>query len=108
MISLKEEDTGDNNNNNNSSSSKIEEEPIHHVNTDDLFAPPPGMDDDDEEEDSGTMVMTGDLKKEEAAKQIEKLENQFRREKEMYEKKVKEIKDEIHRIKITAGLKQSI
>ena len=107
MISLKEDD-GDANSNN-GSNSKVEES-IHHVAVNDLFAPPStGMDDDDdEEEDTGTMVMTSDLKKEEALKQIEKLENKLKMEKEIYEKKVKAINDEIHDIKVAAGMKQSI
>lgn len=107
MISLKEDD-GDANSNN-GSNSKVEES-IHHVAVNDLFAPPStGMDDDDDdEEDTGTMVMTSDLKKEEALKQIEKLENKLKMEKEIYEKKVKAINDEIHDIKVAAGMKQSI
>lgn len=91
MISLKEDE-----------GSKKIDHPIHHVAVTDLFAPPPGV--DDEDEDTGTMVMTNDLKQEEAAKQIEQLEKQLLHEKEIYEKKVKGIKNEIQMIKTTAGL----
>ncbi len=62
------------------------------------------MDDDSDEEDSGTMIVTSELKKEEAAKQIKNLESQLQKEKEIYEAKVKALKAEIQQLKAMADL----